>query len=289
MAVNPLHKATQLMDLGYRAVTNPIRLMPDFIIIGAQKGGTTSLYNYLTEHPNIISASTKEVHFFDHRYHRGLRWYRAHFPTAIEQYYAEHVRKQVFITGEASPGYLFHPLVPKRIANLLPHVRLIVLLRNPVDRLYSQYRHKVALGHEKLPVEEAVAREEERLQGEREKIAMQKKYYSANFQHFSYKTRGRYAEQLEAWFSLFPREQFLIMKSEDMYKDPSAIYKQTLEFLNIPIYEPKSLQKEYKQYNKSKEVPSRLDSGLRKELVEYFKPHNARLYELLGRDFGWDH
>lgn len=287
--MNPLHKASRLLDLCYRATTNPIRLMPDFIIIGAQKGGTTSLYSYLTEHPNIASASTKEVHFFDHRFHLGLSWYRAHFPTGIEQYYAQHVRKQVFITGEASPGYLFHPLAPKRIASLLPHVKLIVLLRNPVDRLYSQYRHKVARGREKLPVEEAVAREEERLRGEREKIASQKNYYSPNFQHFSYKTRGMYAEQLEIWFSLFPREQFLIMKSEDMYKDPAAIYKQTLEFLNSPIYEPASLQKEYKQYNKSQEVSSRLDPAFRKELVEYFKPHNARLYRLVGRDFEWDH
>ena len=118
----------------YRGTTNWIRLLPDFIIIGTQRGGTTSLYSYLASHPSVGPASTKEVHFFDNKYTKGLAWYRAHFPSAIEKYYAEHIQKRKFITGESSPYYLFHPHVPKRVAKDVPHAKFIVLLRNPVDR-----------------------------------------------------------------------------------------------------------------------------------------------------------
>lgn len=280
--------AVVFVDKCYRAITYPVRVMPDFIIIGAQKGGTSSLYYYLTEHPNIAPAATKEIHFFDHKFQEGLWWYRAHFPTSLNKYYRQHIRKLDFITGEASPDYLFHPLVPKRIANVLPKVKLIVLLRNPVDRLYSQYSHKVDRGHEKLSLEDAIAAEEERTKGEREKIATQKNYYSYNYQHFSYRERGIYADQLESWFSHFPREQFLILKSEDLYKEPGEIFKQTLAFLNAPVFEPESLRKEYKQYHKSREVAPKMDAALRKRLIEFYEPYNARLYALLGRDFGWD-
>jgi hypothetical protein len=269
MAVKLLHDTKVYADNLFRAATNPVRLMPDFIIIGAQKCGTTSLYNYLVKHPNIHSAATKELHFFDHKFNKGFWWYRAHFPTTLEQYYTEHIAK--------------------RVAQFLPQVKLIVLLRNPVDRLYSQYRHKVERGkHEKLPLAEAIAREEERIQGEREKIATVKNYFSDSYQHFAYKARGRYAEQLEAWFSHFPREQFLILKSEDLYANPGEIYKQALEFLNVPAFEPESLKKGYKQYNKSKETPSKMNPEIRKQLLAYYEPYNQQLYQLVGRDFAWD-
>src|SRR5690242_9212671 len=109
----------------YREITSPIRLMPNFIIIGVQKGGTTSLYNYLIEHTNIVPASMKEVHFFDRNYQKGPSWYRAHFPSFMHKYYAETLCRRHFLTGEASPYYLFHPHAPRRIAQLLPQVKLI--------------------------------------------------------------------------------------------------------------------------------------------------------------------
>src|SRR5437879_9845243 len=142
---------TPRMEKLYRGTTNWIRLLPDFIIIGTQRGGTTSLYSYLASHPSVGPASTKEVHFFDNKYTKGLAWYRAHFPSAIEKYYAEHIQKRKFITGESSPYYLFHPHVPKRVAKDVPHAKFIVLLRNPVDRAYSQYNHAVDGGRETVP------------------------------------------------------------------------------------------------------------------------------------------
>ena len=154
----------------YRGITAPLRLLPDFLIIGTQRGGTTSLYHYLQAHPCLQATTTKEVHFFDRKYHKGLMWYRGHFPTVWEKACAQQVQKQAFVTGEASPSYLFHPHVYKRVAQALPQVKLIVLLRNPVDRAYSQYYHSIELGHESRSFEEAIRDEQERTAQEREKI-----------------------------------------------------------------------------------------------------------------------
>ncbi|MEO8954890.1 MAG: sulfotransferase domain-containing protein [Ktedonobacteraceae bacterium] len=276
---------TPMIAKFYRGMTSPLRLLPDFLVIGTQRGGTTSLYHYLEELPCIAPATTKEIHFFDRRFNKGLAWYRGHFPTRLTRQYEQRFRKQAFVTGEASPSYLFHPHVPRRIAKALPHVKLIVLLRNPVDRAYSQYYHAVELGFETLPFEAAIKDEEERTTRERAKIMQDEHYESYAFKHLSYLSRGIYIDQLQTWMSLFPREQFLILKSEDFYDDPASSVKQVLTFLDIP--ESGLKKQNYKQYNNT--TYSSMDTALRKRLVEYFKPHNARLYDFLGVDFGWNH
>src|SRR6266496_2269605 len=159
-----------LLERLYRGTTYPIRLLPDFLIIGTQRGGTTALYHYLKTHPCIASASTLDTHFFDKKFSKGLGWYRGHFPTRLEKFYAEHLRGHPFVTGEANSSYLFHPHVPKRVAQELPQAKLIVLLRNPVDRAYSQYYHAIELGRETFSFEEAIQYEQERTAREREKI-----------------------------------------------------------------------------------------------------------------------
>jgi hypothetical protein len=278
---------TPLLEKLYRATTNPIRLLPDFIIIGTQRGGTTSLYNYLADHPGIAAASIKEVHFFDtSHYKQGPTWYRAHFPSYVQKYYMQQVQKQAFITGEASPYYMFHPFAARRMAKLLPQVKLIVMLRNPVDRAYSHFYHEVAGGHEKLSsFEDAIDLEEERLAGELEKMQTDEHYSSYNHRHYSYLDRGIYADQLETWMSTFPKEQFLIIKSEDFYANTAAIFKQTLAFLNLKDVGSTELKEDFRHYNTTK--PPKMNPATRKRLIEYYEPHNARLYKLLGRDFDW--
>jgi hypothetical protein len=168
----------------------------------------------------------------------------------------------------------------------MPSAKLIVLLRNPVDRAYSQYYHAIELGHETRSFEEAIQGEEERTAQEREKTLKDEHYYSRTYKHLSYLTRGIYVDQLQAWMKLFPREQFLILKSEDFYADTATALKEMFTFLNLPPLEIELREKAYKQYNNNSYAE--MDAGLRKRLVEYFKPHNARLYQLLGVDFGWD-
>jgi hypothetical protein len=183
----------------WRRLTAGRRTLPAFIIIGAQKAGTTSLYKYLRQHPNIVPALKKEVKFFDCNYDLGLDWYRSHFP------YHSKLNGQK-MTGEASPHYLFHPLAARRIANVLPEVKLIALLRNPVERAYSHYQLNVRRGREPLSFEQAIDKEEERLQGMREKILAGEDIPLYNFLHYSYLAKGIYADQLQYWFAQFPRQ-----------------------------------------------------------------------------------
>lgn len=191
------------------------------------------------------------------------------------------------MTGEACSSYLFYPHTPKRVAGIVPEVKIIVLLRNPVDRAYSQYYHALELGQETLSFEEALQCEEERIAGLREKILQDEFFYSDAYMHLSYLSRGIYADQLQPWMSLFPREQFLILKSEDFYSDPVSTYKRVLAFLNVPEVEPKVRKQEYKHYSHNTYF-SHMDSALRRRLTEYFEPHNARLYDMLGVDFAWE-
>ena len=271
----------------YRGMTSPLRLLPDFLLIGTQRGGTTALYHYLQTHPCIKAATTTDTHFFEKKFNKGLTWYRGHFPTSIERYTMQHLRRQAFLTGEASSSYLFYPHAPKRVAQTVPRVKLIVLLRNPVDRAYSQYFHAIELGHETSSFAEAIQDEEERTAQERAKILQDENYYSDTYTHRSYLSRGKYAEQLQAWLSLFPREQLLILKSEEFYADPVTAFKRVAAFLHLPETEPQLRKQAYKQYSHNTYF-STMEPALRERLSEYFKPHNARLYDLLGIDFGWD-
>jgi hypothetical protein len=245
---------------------------PHFVILGTQRGGTTSLYRYLTAHPCVIPAIRKELHFFDSWYDRGPDWYRAQFPSRLPP---------GCITGEATPYYLFHPHAAERMRAHAPHAKLIVLLRNPIDRAYSHYGHSVRLGHEALPFEEAIARENARLQGETEKLIADGTYYSFNHQNFSYAARGRYVDQLQTWFSFFPREQFLILQSEELYRDPNATVQRVTDFLGLSAI-TKNLRKAH-NVGSSSTMPQHT----RELLAASFADSNRRLGEELGLDFTW--
>lgn len=284
-------------SLAYRMMTKRWRLLPDFLIIGGQRCGTTSLYYYLINNPCILPAHTKEVHYFDMNYEKGAGWYRAQFPTAIGKTWPGQARKHSYITGEASPYYLFHPHAPARIASTMPGVKLIALLRNPVDRAYSQHWLEVQSGYETLSFKEAIEREQERLDGEWEKMLTDEHYDSFNYRHYSYLARGKYVEQLPNWLSEFPKEQLLLLRSEDLYTNPAAVVQQTLEFLGV-FDESIDLQdKEYRQYRlplktgyKGKQTasPPKMDADMKRYLHDYFRPYNARLEEMMGRNPCWD-
>jgi hypothetical protein len=259
-----------------RMITAPIRRLPQFIIAGAQKCGTTSLYAYLRRHPSIERALRKEVHYFDLNFDKGLRWYRAHFPTVFKSF----GRKMA--TGEACPYYLFHPLAATRAYATVPHAVVVILLRNPVDRAYSHYHHQVRNGNETLSFEEALEKEAERLDGEETKILTDPSCYSFNHRKFSYQARGLYADQVERWMRLYPPEKLLIESSEDFYADPRTLLSRIFLALDLPDPEIQG----FKKYLKG--GYDRLDPGVRRRLAEYFRPHNQRLYDLVGRDFGWE-
>jgi hypothetical protein len=264
-----------------RLLTNRLRGLPDFIILGTQRGGTTSLYNYLADHPQIRPCFLKETHFFDRYYKRGIGWYRAYFPfrrtlmTTASDWGVSH------LTGEATPYYLYHPHVPNRVHKAIPQAKLIVLLRNPVDRAYSHYNHVAKNGLESLTFEKAIERELEIMPVETQKILDDENYLSFTYQNYSYLSRGIYIDQLLNWFKYFNRDRILVLKSETFYDDPSSALNKTLEFLGLPIWAPISFEK----YNLAHYTP--MKDTTHKWLTEYFRPHNSRLYEYLGEDFYW--
>lgn len=247
------------------------RPLPDFLIIGAQKAGTTSLHDYLCQHSAVAAPVTKEVHFFDNEFQRGSGWYRAHFRRG----------EQGALTGESTPYYLFHPLAARRAAEVVPEARLIVVLRDPIDRAFSHHNHELALGFEQLPFEAALEAEAERLRGEEERLIADPRYRSPSHQHHSYLCRGRYAGQLERWFERYGEERILVLGAEDLFARPGAVVREAQDFLGLPPQAPVDLTA--KNARSYAPIPPRL----RERLAAEFEDDNRRLYRVLGRDFGW--
>ena len=181
-----IQRLREKLNWKYRERTSASRVLPEFIIIGAQKAGTTSLFYYLSQNPNLAPSIKKEVHYFDggldpnqDDFLKGESWYRAHFQRT----------KEIQATGipfEATPSYLFHPEVPQRINQLIPDVKMLVLLRNPTDRAISHYFHEKRKNRENLSIKEAFEKEEERLKPILEKCD----YKNPGFFRYSYKLRG---------------------------------------------------------------------------------------------------
>ena len=184
-----------------------------------------------------------------------------------------------------------------RISKMLPNVKLIVLLRNPIDRALSHYHHNVSLRIEKLSFEEAIKKEPERINESfnelnNEKFIVNENFVSyflrlmtlktRNYFKFSYLQSGKYYEHLKNWVTLFPKKQILIIKSEDLFNDPLNIFKHVQEFLDLPYFD-------LGRYNRHFEIDyPPMKNNLRKSLKEYFEPHNSKLYEYLNRNFQWE-
>lgn len=260
---------------GYRELTGPLRGLPSLLIIGAQRSGTTSLFNYLVQHPDVLPSMVKEVHYFDLHYRRGVRWYRGRFPFARRL-------QRGSLTLDASPYYLAHPLAPERAAQLLPDAKLIALLRNPVDRALSHYEHEVRDGREALSFAEAIEREPERLAGEEERLRNDPDYYSVNHHRYSYSRRGTYIVHLRRWAQSYPRSQLLVLQSEWLFRDPVAATAAVHDFLGL---RPHRL-KRYRPFlhgSYDRAIPE----DVRAKLARYFEPYNRELFQWLGEEYDW--
>jgi len=248
----------------YRTVTAKNRALPDFLIIGTQKGGTVSLHRLLAQHPQMHMAKV-EAHYFDieSNYKKGELWYRSHFP----------FRSKIApddLVGERTPDYLFFPNAAKRIQKDLPNIKLICLLRNPTERAISNYFMAVRGGRESLPIMEALTTEEER-------------YGSSGYGHRSYKRRGLYLEQLKRYEGYSLKNQLLILSSEEFFTNPQKTLKQVFRFLGVgETFECSNFSPRNVGKNKTP-IPKEVYEYLNK----YFKPYNRRLYNYLNRDFGW--
>jgi Sulfotransferase domain len=268
--------------LGFGRATASLRPLPDFLILGAQRSGTTSLARYLAEHPAVRTmANIKGAHYFDTNYDKDLDWYRGHFPTTAYRAWIKRRTGFDLVTGEGSPYYLLHPLVPARAAAAIPAAKLIAMLRDPIERAYSGYQHEFGRGFETLPFEEAIDAEPGRLAGERERMIADPTYDSFDLQHHSYCTRGLYLEQILQWREHFPASQMLVIGAEEFFEEPARLFAEVLEFLGLP---PWSLGR-YEQHNARSYAP--MSAAMRRRLEDFFREPNRRLFADLGRTFAW--
>jgi hypothetical protein len=252
-----------------------IGTLPDFLIIGAKKCGTTFLYHLLARHPLVEPAASKELHFFDVHFDLGVEWYRRFFSTP------RWVDGRRTITGEATP-YIAHPLSPERIAGVVPQARLIALLRDPVERAYSDYQMVARKGRETLTFEGTIGAAENVQRPDKEGEVRA----SLGGARHGYLSRSIYVDQLLRWREHFPTQQLLVLKSEDFFENPKETLKVVLEFLDLPEWEPGAEELEGGKRNEGR-YEQEMDPSTRRRLEEYFEPHNRRLYDLLGVDFGW--
>jgi len=276
---NNLYKIAKLGHKSYSNLTSNLHVLPDFLIIGAAKGGTSSLYDYLIQHPQINSCVVKEPNYFTEYYSRGLSWYKSCFPFSIT---TNNSQTKKIITGEATARYYWYPHAPKRAKQLLPNAKIILLLRNPIDRAYSDYQMKFRNGVETNSFEKALDVEEKILENEWEKMLEDENYFSLKFTVYGYKIKGKYLEFIKNWKNFFPSNQLLIIKSEDFFKNPQEKTNDVLNFLNL---EPMKLE-HYSVTRKGNY--ERMKPDTRKMLLDYFKPFNQELYKYLGMDFGWE-
>ncbi len=260
----------QLLKRHFFAITGPWRVLPNLIVIGAVRSGTTSLFHYFNEHPCMTSSSYDELGFFDSNFELGLNWYKSHFPTKFHKQKIISKFKK-FYTYDVTPFYIWNENAAKRILDTLPNTKLIALLRNPIDRAYSNYQLSVR-DDEKQSFEEVIKKE----------MKQGKNFKTKAYGLQNYLARGIYVNQLEKWYKLFPKKNILVISTDELKKDPENTLNSMFQFLDIPKYKVKNLKKHNKENYKS------MNNETRKFLVDFFKEDNKKLFKLIGKKFDWD-
>jgi hypothetical protein len=250
------------------------RPVPDFLVIGGQRCGTTSLFRALMQHPEIQRPRLhKGVNYFDVNYHRGEAWYRGHFPVRPEG-----SPTRVF---DASGYYMFHPLAAERIARDLSQVKLIAMVRDPVERAWSAYKHELARGFEwEKSFGRALELEDDRLAGEVERMMADPGYQSFNHRHHAYRGRGEYARLLQPFVDGLGRDRLLVVESESFFAEPEVEFARIVDFLGVRPFVPDS----FDRYNAR---PGSLEEGTRALLSAHFEEHDAALAALIGHVPVW--
>lgn len=263
-------------------LTAGLRSEPTFLVVGAQRSGTTSLFRALLSHPNILRpVMHKGINYFDVNFDKDWRWYLAHFPLVVNaqrRAASGHSSAAVF---EASGYYMFHPRAPQRIVDALPDIRIVAMVRDPVERAYSAYRHEFARGFETETFERALELEDSRVEPELARMLADPSYQSQIYRHKAYRRRGHYAEQLKVFMDALPAGRVHVVESELFFSEPETTYVRLLDFLGLPAVLPPS----FDQFNARPGSP--LAQNLEAELRARFAPHDAAMAAMLGRKLAW--
>lgn len=250
--------------------------LPDFLVIGAMRAGTSSLFKHLARHPNLHRALRKEIDFFSNDFELGTRWYRAHFSS----------RFSTRLNFEATPYYLYHPHAARRAASVVPNAKLIVLVRDPVGRAVSHWEHMVRLGFESLSFTDAIEREESRIAAGWSELVQERVARSREVERYSYVARGYYAAQLDAWAEHFPRSSFLVLRFEDLIADTASVLSRIGSFLGVAPFDASSMRnysQEQRPASYTKAVPTDpRDADTRVRLSATFALDQQRLSSWLA-------
>jgi hypothetical protein len=234
-------KGMRSLALGWGKVTASLRMEPAIIVIGAQRSGTTTLFRLLEQHPQLVRPTlSKGTGYFDDAYAKGRRWYQAHFPLRMVGRLTKGPHAKTF---EISGYYMFHPLAAERMARTLPGAHVVAMVRDPVERAYSAYRHEYARGFEDLEFAEALAREDERTAGEAEKLARGDGYVSYAHRHHAYRQRSEYAPQLQRYISEFGAERVHIIDAESFFADPGGEFVRLQQALGLEVWRPEKVER----------------------------------------------
>ena len=266
----------------FYGITASLRILPDFLVIGVGRGGTTSCFHYLSQHPSIIGSAYDEIGFFDENFHLGLNWYRSMFPTKF-------LKKKIVkkfgkcLTYDVTPAYIRKPWAARRIKELFPEIKLIALLRNPVDKAYSHYNSKMQVeGDTKTTFEEMIEEDIKMIEKFENTNSIIDDEYFRNYIEKSPLGRGLYAQQLKIWFELFDPKQILILTSEELSTETNKAMNKIFQFLDLPDYEiPDTVKRSTANYTNMK-----MDT--RKKLISFFSKYNQDLFKLLNQEFDWN-
>lgn len=276
----------------YGMATSTWRPDPDFLIIGAKRGGSTSLYYDLARHEAICplfprprwlpkARETKGIHYFDSNFFRGEAWYRSHLPSRAARASRSRTAGVSAITGEASPYYLHHPAAAARAHALLPNAKIIAVLRDPVMRAYSHWKERSRAGAEQLSFREALTAEDVRVGDVEQELARNPRAHSYAHENYSYARQSEYATGLARWYAVYPRSQIMIIGSEEYYREPQVALDGIVDFLGLPRQPMAS------GVTRNAAEGEEINPDIRARLSERFAPHNARLMEMTGRPFPW--
>jgi hypothetical protein len=266
----------------FRRLSPEARMRPQFLIIGGQKCGTSSLFIYLTRHGSYLRPLLKDIYYFDRHHDRTLDWYLRHYPSMREQKKRVRAVQDNVITGEGATHYLLNPWAAQRAHAAFPDLKIIALLRDPVKRAISHYHHNRRFGRETAadPLE-AFQREAERIAADAERMRRDPEFYSEAYHHYSYLARGCYAEQLERWYAQFPRANVMVVCAESFFRETDRVFRDICRFLGIrekslPAYPVEGGGRGRKD-----------DEAAMRFATDYFRAHNEALWALLGERWTW--
>ena len=277
------------LDRMIRNLTSRSRLLPDAIIVGNNKSASNTVFYNLIEHPQIKGSSRRENRFFDANYWRGTNWYRSYFPTKSTKAKFEKKNSKLIILDSSPTAYL-HPYAAERLQKLLPNSKLIILFRNPTDHAYSLYHHRVRMRVENDTFENCILHDQERFEETERKWKNDLvREHTWKDLRLSYLSDGIYFNHIEKWFSLFPLKNIHCINVDDLAKEPIFVLNKICNFLNLPEFSFKNyVKKNVNKEDSRKETYKPMNQDTRKQLIEFYKPHNAKLESFLNMKFNWD-